>query len=172
MLFSAVPQSASVTCIHVSTPFWICSPFRSPQSPWVEFPVLHSMFSWVIYFTRSIDTVSVNPNFPIHHTLSFPCWCPCVCSNHAALTTARDLGDAICVFRRWQSISEHLALLGRNGAFPFHELRRRWVGRVVSCGFPARSCHTYASALQDSRLLISILPRTTIHFPAGHFLHF
>ena len=51
MSVSAVQQSESATCIHISPLLWISFPFRSPQS--TEFPVLYSRFSLVIYFIHS-----------------------------------------------------------------------------------------------------------------------
>ena len=49
MLVSAVPQSESAICIHIS-PLLDSFPFRSPQSTDLEFPVLFSRFSLVTYF--------------------------------------------------------------------------------------------------------------------------
>ena len=49
MLVSAVPQSESAICIHIS-PLLDSFPFRSPQSIELEFPVLFSRFSLVTYF--------------------------------------------------------------------------------------------------------------------------
>ena len=59
------------------------------------------LISYLLY-TQYRYRMYVNLSLPIHLTLPFPCWCPYVCSSHAASTTARDLGDAVCVFRRWQ----------------------------------------------------------------------
>ena len=41
----------------------------------VEFPMLYSGFSLIIYLIYSI-----NPNLPTHPIPSFPLWCPYVCS--------------------------------------------------------------------------------------------
>ena len=55
VLDSAVQQSASAIYTHIPPLFWISFPFRLPQS--IEFSVLYSRFSLVIYFTHSkIDT--------------------------------------------------------------------------------------------------------------------
>ena len=54
-LVSAVQQSESAIYIHLSSLFWISCPFRSPES--IEFPVLYSWFSLVIYFIRSLNSI-------------------------------------------------------------------------------------------------------------------
>ena len=124
-----------------------------------------------LFYTQYWYHMYVNPNLPIHLTLPFPCWCPYVCSNHAASTTARDLGDAVCMFRRWQQYHWAPSTSQPQWFLPLSCAQKEVNGKGLMW-FPARSCHTYASTWQDSRLVNSILPRTTIHFPAGHFLHF
>ena len=63
--------------------FWISFPFRSPQS-WVEFPMVYSRFSLVIYFIHSISDVYMSipisqlipPIFPYVCALYlFVCFC-------------------------------------------------------------------------------------------------
>ena len=46
--------------IHISPLFWISFPYSSPENTEVEFPVLYSRFSLVIYFQRSINSVYVS----------------------------------------------------------------------------------------------------------------
>ena len=55
VFISAVQQSESAIYIHLSSLFWISCPFRSPES--IEFPVLYSWFSLVIYFIHSLNNV-------------------------------------------------------------------------------------------------------------------
>ena len=64
--------------IHRFLLFCFCFPFRSPQRNWVDFPVLYSKFSLVIYFIHS----SINPCLPIHPILfpPFPSWWLYICS--------------------------------------------------------------------------------------------
>ena len=50
-------ESAIYIYIHISPLFWISFPYSSPESTEVEFPVLYSRFSLVIYFQRSINSV-------------------------------------------------------------------------------------------------------------------
>ena len=50
----------SAIYIHISPLFWISFPYSSPESTEVEFPVLYSRFSLVIYFQHSIDSVYVS----------------------------------------------------------------------------------------------------------------
>ena len=62
VLYSTVQQSESAMHIHISPPFCISFPFRSPES--TELPVLNSWFSLVIYFIHG------SPNVPILDPLS------------------------------------------------------------------------------------------------------
>ena len=57
VLVSAVLQSESALCIHISPLPSISFPFRLLQS--IEFPVLHSRFSLVIYFIHSTVYMSI-----------------------------------------------------------------------------------------------------------------
>ena len=69
VLVSAVQQSESAICIHISPLFWFPSHSVTTEN-WVEFPVLYSRFSLVIYFIHGINglQIYVNPNFAIHLT--------------------------------------------------------------------------------------------------------
>ena len=56
MLVSAIQQSESIIHKHVSPLFLISFQFRSPQS--IEFPVVYSRFSLVVYFIHERESVS------------------------------------------------------------------------------------------------------------------
>ena len=56
-VISAIPQSESDTCIHISPFSWISFPFRSLQS--IALPVLYSRFSLFICFIHSSVYISV-----------------------------------------------------------------------------------------------------------------
>ena len=58
-------------CIHISPLLGISFPVRSTQD-WVEFLVLYSRFSLVIYFIHSTIYIYVSSNLPVHPTSSFP----------------------------------------------------------------------------------------------------
>ena len=81
MLVSAIQQSESAVCIHISPLFWISFSFRLPQSPEVGFPVLYSRCSLVIYLTHSINSVYMSDPISqlIPPTPSSPPLYPCLC---------------------------------------------------------------------------------------------
>ena len=85
LLVSALQQSKSAICLHISLLFWIFFPFRSVQS--IEKSSLcHTVCSyWLFYFIHSINSVCVyiyiyiymyivNLSLPIHITPSIPPW--------------------------------------------------------------------------------------------------
>ena len=72
VLVSAVQQSESAICIHITPLFRISFPFRSPQSS--EFPVLYSRFSLVIYFIHSINSAYMS--IPISQFIPTPPFLP------------------------------------------------------------------------------------------------
>ena len=81
VLVSAVQQSEPVTCIFIFTPFLDFLPIQVTTEHCVEFPVLDSWFSLVIYFICSINNVYVS--VPISQLLPshlFSLWYPQVCS--------------------------------------------------------------------------------------------
>ena len=64
---SYVQQTESVICMHISTLFLDFLPIQVTTEHCVEFPVLDSWFSLVIYFICSINSVYI-----LIFTLSFP----------------------------------------------------------------------------------------------------
>ena len=59
VLFAAVPQSESTICIYIYIPSSLdFLPIQVTKEHWVEFPVLYSRFSFVIYFIHSNIYVS------------------------------------------------------------------------------------------------------------------
>ena len=89
VLVSSVQQSESAICIHISLPFWISFPFRSPKST-EQSSLSYTVGSHQLSISYTIlyqQCIYDNPNFPIHPTPSstFPSWCPYVCSLHLCL---------------------------------------------------------------------------------------
>ena len=67
LLVSAVQQIESDICIHITSLSWISFPFRSPQCR-VEFPVLYSRFSLVIYFIYSSVYIREGNGTPLQYS--------------------------------------------------------------------------------------------------------
>ena len=68
VLVPTVQQNESAIFIRLSPPLWTSFPFRSPQC--IRVPVLYSMFSLVIYFIHSSNSVFVS--IPISQCLPHP----------------------------------------------------------------------------------------------------
>ena len=70
VLVSAVQRSESAICIHIS-PLLDFLPIQVTTEHWVEFPMLYSRFSLVIYFIH----ISVYMSIPISQFIPTPSHC-------------------------------------------------------------------------------------------------
>ena len=71
MSVSAIQQKESAINIHKSPLFLISFPFRSPQSTKESALCYTEDSHWLLFIPSSIY---VDPNLPIHPTVSFPPW--------------------------------------------------------------------------------------------------
>ena len=89
VLVSAIQQSKSPVCAHVSPSSWTSLPTHHHPTLWVitehgaELPAPYSSFPSAIYCTHAVY-ICTNPNPPVPPTLPFPT-CPHVHSLHLCI---------------------------------------------------------------------------------------